>query len=81
MSARAFIVEAGASRPAPALFAVEVTVEDPYGSTATRRYVRPAGARLGRQAFTAYAVGDLIGLVSEGSWAGYSVVSVEEVTA
>jgi hypothetical protein len=63
------------------LYTLQITIEDGHGSTATRTYVRPEGSRMGRQTFDSFAVGDLLGLVTEGSYVGWSVMSVEEVTA
>ena len=59
-------------------FAVRVVLADDNGSTYSRDYVR-GEMRLGKQAFTAYAVGDFIGLVSEGTWAGFEPVGVTEL--
>lgn len=61
-------------------FAVRITLADDYGSTITRNYVR-GPMRLGKQAFTSFAVGDFIGLVSEGTWAGYEVIDLHEISA
>ena len=59
-------------------FAVRVVLDDREGSTFTRDYVR-GEQRMGKLTFTSWAVGDFIGIISEGTYQGVQVANVFEI--
>lgn len=53
-------------RPVQPFFAVRVVIKWSDGNSTERDYVRDSSHHVGRAAYEAFAVGDLIGLVSGG---------------
>jgi hypothetical protein len=62
----------------PKFFAVRVVLRDDHGQTYSRDYVR-GDKHLGEAAFKSWAVGDFIGIITDGEYRGIRLVSVEEV--
>jgi hypothetical protein len=59
-------------------FAVRIVLRTDAGETFSRDYVR-GDQHLGKAAFQSWAVGDFIGIATEGQYRGIRLVSVEEI--
>lgn len=49
-------------------FAIRLLAQDTHGSTYERVYVRPSKSKQNKDAFVAWAIGDLLMLISEGEF-------------